>query len=248
VICNEPVATETVQADSPRHLAKQTRDSAKSLQIAASSLFRDWVVDVWASSRIPKLCCVMLVAICCSFLVACSDYNDARSAYAAGRHEEAFNKLFKLAKEGHLKAQYEVAMMFNNGIGVAKDKEEAWNWFIRAAKGGNVDAQVELGAHYEAGADGQPNGIMAAQWWKTAAKNGSGVAAFNLGTMYRAGRVTARDLVRAYAWFMVAEDLGVITAKDHLRNLRDLIPEQDVAKAERMKDGLLKEEAAPVKG
>ena len=189
-----------------------------------------------------------LIAVSCSLLVACSDYNDARSVYSAGRHEEAFKKLYKLAKEGHLKAQYEVAMMFNNGIGVAKDKEEAWNWFIRAAKGGNVDAQVELGAHYEAGADGQPNGIMAAQWWKTAAKNGSGVAAFNLGTMYRAGRVTARDLVRAYAWFMVAEDLGVITAKDHLRNLRDLMPEQDVAKAERLRDGLLKDEAASTKG
>jgi TPR repeat protein len=168
-------------------------------------------------SRLLRQCCAVIALCCCAVLAGCSDYNDARSAYAAGRHDEAFTKLLKLAKGGHLKAQYEVAMMFNNGIGVAKDKEEAWNWFIRAAKAGNVDAQVELGAHYEAGVDGQPNGIMAAQWWKTAAKNGSGVAAFNLGTMYRSGRVTARDLVRAYAWFMVAEDLGVITAKDHLR-------------------------------
>jgi len=182
------------------------------------------------------------LAVLSSLLPACSDYNEARSAYAAGRHEEAYKKLIKLAKEGHLKAQYEVAMMLNNGIGVAKDKEEAWNWFVRAAKAGNIDAQVELGAHYEAGADGQPNGIMAAQWWIKAARGGSGVAAFNLGTMYRAGRVIARDLVRAYAWFMVAEDLGVTTAKDHLRNLRDLMPEQDLARAERIKDGLLKED------
>ncbi|NCW98260.1 MAG: sel1 repeat family protein [Betaproteobacteria bacterium] len=126
----------------------------------------------------------MLLSASFVLLASCSDYNDARSAYAGGRHQEAFVKLLKLAKEGHLKAQYEVAMMLNNGIGVAKDKEEAWNWFVRAAKAGNIDAQVELGAHYEAGADGQPNGIMAAQWWKTAARNGSGVAAFNLATMY----------------------------------------------------------------
>ena len=198
-----------------------------------------------AFKRIALLTALVLLS---SMVSACSDYNSARSAYAAGRHAEAYKILFKLAQEGHLKAQYEVAMMLNNGIGVAKDKEEAWNWFVRAAKEGNVDAQVELGAHYEAGADGQPNGIMAAQWWIKAARGGSGVAAFNLGTMYRAGRVTARDLVRAYAWFMVAEDLGVNTAKDHLRNLRDLIPEQDVARAERMKDGLLKEDAADSKG
>ncbi len=91
-------------------------------------------------------------------------------------------------------------------------------------------------------------GIMAAQWWKTAARNGSGVAAFNLATMYRAGRVTARDLVKAYAWFMVADDLGVITAKDHLRNLRELMSEPDLAKAERIKDGLLKDESSAAKG
>ena len=226
MILSDLIANKATQAGLSRHLSAHER----------------------GLSRLLKQCCAVIVLCCCAVLVGCSDYNDARSAYAAGRHDEAFTKLLKLAKDGHLKAQYEVAMMFNNGIGVAKDKEEAWNWFTRAAKAGNVDAQVELGAHYEAGVDGQPNGIMAAQWWKTAAKNGSGVAAFNLGTMYRSGRVTARDLVRAYAWFMVAEDLGVITAKDHLRNLRDLIPEQDVAKAERLKDGLMKEYPAPEKG
>lgn len=215
---------------------------------AQAGIFRHLRAHDRGFFRLLKYCCAVIALCCSGVLVGCSDYNSARSAYAAGRHDEAFTKLIKLAKEGHLKAQYEVAMMFNNGIGVAKDKEEAWNWFTRAAKAGNVDAQVELGAHYEAGVDGQPNGIMAAQWWKTAAKNGSGVAAFNLGTMYRSGRVTARDLVRAYAWFMVAEDLGVITAKDHLRNLRDLIPEQDVAKAERLKEGLLKDDPAPAKG
>jgi len=226
VILSDPIPNKTTQAGLFRHLSAHEH----------------------GLSCFLKYCCAVIALCCCAVLVGCSDYNDARSAYAAGRHDEAFAKLIKLAKEGHLKAQYEVAMMLNNGIGVAKDKEEAWSWFTRAAKAGNVDAQVELGAHYEAGVDGQPNGIMAAQWWKTAAKNGSGVAAFNLGTMYRSGRVTARDLVRAYAWFMVAEDLGVITAKDHLRNLRDLIPEQDVAKAERLKEGLLKDDPAPAKG
>ncbi len=217
-------------------------------KVTQAGIFRHLRAHHCGFFRLLKHCCAIIALCCIAVLVGCSDYNSARSAYAAGRHDEAFTKLIKLAKEGHLKAQYEVAMMFNNGIGVAKDKEEAWNWFTRAAKAGNVDAQVELGAHYEAGVDGQPNGIMAAQWWKTAAKNGSGVAAFNLGTMYRSGRVTARDLVRAYAWFMVAEDLGVITAKDHLRNLRDLIPELDVAKAERLKEGLLKDDPAPAKG
>ncbi|NCV39624.1 MAG: sel1 repeat family protein [Betaproteobacteria bacterium] len=128
----------------------------------------------------------MLLSASFVLLASCSDYNDARSAYAGGRHQEAFVKLLKLAKEGHLKAQYEVAMMLNNGIGVAKDKEEAWNWFVRAAKAGNIDAQVELGA--------------------------------------------------------------VITAKDHLRNLRELMSEPDLAKAERIKDGLLKDESSAAKG
>jgi TPR repeat protein len=128
---------------------------------------------------------------------------------------------------------------------VEKDKEEAWNWFTRAAKGGNVDAQVELGAHYEAGAGGEPNNVMAVHWWKTAARGGSGVAAFNLATMYRAGRTTGRDLVRAYAWFMIADDLGVVTAKDHMRNIRALISAQDLVRAERLSATLLKEEPAP---
>jgi len=178
-----------------------------------------------------------------ALITACSDYNDARSVYAGGQHKEAFNKLVLLAKDGHLKAQYDVAMMYNNGIGVEKDTAEAWNWFVRAAKAGNVDAQVELGAHYEAGVDGQPNGVMASTWWTLAAKNGSGVAAFNLGTMYRAGRVTARDMARAYAWFMVADELGVVTAKDHLRNLRALMSSPEVERAEKLRKDLLSDNA-----
>lgn len=195
--------------------------------------------------RRPRVLWFALAAFLAVFLAGCSDYNAARSAYSAGRHEEAYAMLFKLAKEGHLKAQYEVAMMLNNGIGVEKDKEEAWNWFTRAAKAGNVDAQVELGAHYEAGAGGEPNNVMAVHWWKTAARGGSGVAAFNLATMYRAGRTTGRDLVRAYAWFMVADDLGVVTAKDHMRNIRALISAQELARAERLSATLLKEDSAP---
>ena len=187
---------------------------------------------------------IAFLLLLASLLGACSDYNAARSAYSAGRHEEAYGMLLKLAKEGHLKAQYEVAMMLNNGIGVEKDKEEAWNWFTRAAKGGNADAQVELGAHYEAGAGGEPNNVMAVYWWKAAARNGSGVAAFNLATMYRAGRTTGRDLVRAYAWFMIADDLGVITAKDHLRNIRALISPQELARAERLSETLLKDDVS----
>ncbi|MBM3380554.1 MAG: sel1 repeat family protein, partial [Betaproteobacteria bacterium] len=95
------------------------------------------------------------------------------------------------------------------------------------------------------GAGGEPNNVMAVHWWKTAARGGSGVAAFNLATMYRAGRTTGRDLVRAYAWFMVADDLGVVTAKDHMRNIRALISAQELARAERLSATLLKEDSAP---
>ena len=50
--------------------------------------------------------------------------------------------------------------------------------------------------------------------------------------------------MRAYAWFMVADDLGVVTAKDHMRNIRALISPQELQRAERLSKTLLKEEAA----
>lgn len=53
-------------------------------------------------------------------------------------------KVRKLAEEGDPNAQYELAFMYENGMGVMEDKAEAVRWFREAASQGHEKARSNL--------------------------------------------------------------------------------------------------------
>ena len=82
-------------------------------------------------------------------LVGCSDYHRARRAYEVGRFTEALQILEKLAEGGDAKAQYEIALMYLQGIGTRVDPARGGYWMLAAANNGNVVAMVEIGGRFE---------------------------------------------------------------------------------------------------
>ncbi|MDA8961014.1 sel1 repeat family protein [Akkermansiaceae bacterium] len=55
-------------------------------------------------------------------------------------------KLFrKAAEQGHVSAQSNLGVMYENGEGVPEDKAEATKWIRKAAEQGNEDAKAWLG-------------------------------------------------------------------------------------------------------
>ena len=71
--------------------------------------------------------------------------------YDNGQHEKAVDLFSLLAEQGHIEAQYFLALCYENGKGVQADQEEAVKWYRKSAEQKDADAQWLLGRCYEYG-------------------------------------------------------------------------------------------------
>ena len=91
-------------------------------------------------------------------------------AFDSGKHEEAFRLWMPLAREGKPQAQFNIAFMYEKGLGVAKSDVEAARWYLAAAERGDVTAQSKVGSLYEAGVGLAKDLDKAAYWYAQAAE------------------------------------------------------------------------------
>lgn len=122
--------------------------------------------------------------------VAETEFNSLSSLYRAGMDQLAQQdytgavSLFRsAAARGEPMAQYQLGVLYQQGLGLDMDHDQAALWYRRAAEQGNVDAQFNLGNMYLMG-DGIPqNDSDARYWYEQAATNGHADAAHNLKNM-----------------------------------------------------------------
>jgi len=105
-----------------------------------------------------------------------------------------------MARLGNRDAQYEVGLMYANGLGTAKDLQKAIEWVSMAAQKGLAAAQYLLATRYAHGV-AVPQDERAAMWWLfQAAEQGNAKAQFKLGQMLSQGHPAAgREAIRAAA-------------------------------------------------
>jgi hypothetical protein len=101
--------------------------------------------------------------------------------YLAGLHQrredptsaqKAFRWMQAAANQGHLAAQNSVGLMYQQGVGVARDNSQAEAWLLRAASADLASAQYHLSRYYADG--GQQAEALA--WLRKAAANGHDAA------------------------------------------------------------------------
>ena len=90
--------------------------------------------------------------------------------------------------QGHAKAQFNLAVMCENGLGVPKDERKAVEWYQKAANQEYADAQINLGTMYDRGHGIPKDDAKAFGWYQKAAIQGVSQAQFNLAVMYDTGR------------------------------------------------------------
>jgi uncharacterized protein len=56
-------------------------------------------------------------------------------------YAEAMRWYRKATDQGHARAQYDLGLLYQNGLGVPKDIRQARAWMRKAAATGNVDAK-----------------------------------------------------------------------------------------------------------
>jgi TPR repeat protein len=150
------------------------------------------------------------------------------AAYEAGNLPLAFKEFRAAAETNDVNCQYNLAMMYEQGIGMAKDEKEARVWYGKAAELGNANAQFNLGVLYENGRGGAVDFAQANQWYRKAAVQGDPLAIGNLGMLYLRGDGVKADKVAGVALLMQSATLDSSPenyAKRNLATTRGLTPE-----------------------
>jgi TPR repeat protein len=186
---------------------------------------------------VPRL---QLVFLICFGLLACSDYQRARSAYEAGEYTKALQIFERLSEAGNSQAQYDLSQMYFQGIGTTKSVEQGWMWMNRAADKGNIQAMLELGVRYQASSSLDNGEEIAFLWFQKAAMAGSPVGQYNLARLYESGKQTPVDLVQAYVWMTLSNKSGNPTAAPEAKALKARLNPDELASANRMMEELKK--------
>jgi hypothetical protein len=129
-------------------------------------------------------------------------------------------RLFLAAAElGNAQAQFELAQMFAQGLGVATSCSQATKWALKSAQAGSADAAVLLGELYRVDCGGAKNPAEAARWLRVAADKGMANAQFSLGVLYMNGDGVPKDAKEARNWLSAAAGKGNTSARFYLDRL-----------------------------
>jgi TPR repeat protein len=153
-------------------------------------------------------------------------------AYQANDLPLAYAAFLAAAEDGHADSQFNVALMYEKGIGVGKDEKEAMVWYGKSALQGNASAQFNLGVFYENGRGTKVDFAKANEWYRKASVQGDALAIGNLGMLYVRGQGVKENKVVGVALLLRSATLDPSPgnhAKQNLATTRGLTAEMIVA-------------------
>jgi len=127
-------------------------------------------------------------------------------AKTPSREKRLFQETIKSARLGIAEAQYEVGLMYANGVGVTQSIGQAIHWVQLSAQRGFANAQYLLGTRYETGTGVAQSIQLAMLWFGRAAEQSHTKAMFRLGKLHARGHAgQAVELYRQAAEAGLAE-------------------------------------------
>ncbi len=94
--------------------------------------------------------------------------DEGKAAYKRGDYATALREWRPLAEQGNALAQYNLGIMYVDGLGVPQDYAKALQWWRKAAEQGHAGAQFNLGVMYGKG-QGVPQDYVQAHMWSNLA-------------------------------------------------------------------------------
>ena len=116
------------------------------------------------------------------------DFQKGLEAAQKGDLATALHEWSALAEQGHVGAQYNLGVMYENGKGVTQDYKEAVKWYRKSAEQGTASAQTNLGLMYDKGEGVTQDYKEAVKWYRKSAEQGTASAQYALGGMYGIGQ------------------------------------------------------------
>jgi uncharacterized protein len=159
-------------------------------------------------------------------------YLAASQAYDRGDYASALEITAPLAELGNPNAQFLLALMYDDGDGVALDDGTAIRWYQQAAEQGHSGAQFNLAYMHDHGEGTAENNLQALRWYTRAAEQGDAAAQMNLALMHDfAESGIARDISEALKWYSAAAAQDIRGAQYNLAVIYDEgdgVPEDNV--------------------
>jgi uncharacterized protein len=115
----------------------------------------------------------------------------------------------KSAAQGVADAEYALAQIYMNALGIPEEKRsEARDWMRRAAISGYDTAQLDLGIWMIDGVGGEKDYDRGFRWMQIAANRGNVVAQNRLAVLYVNAIGTRPDPVEAAKWYIISKRAG----------------------------------------
>ncbi|MEO1945498.1 MAG: tetratricopeptide repeat protein [Candidatus Thioglobus sp.] len=181
--------------------ASLLRKSAKQGDELAKKLVYMFYLDKSKDDKKPKL------------ISSLEGFDNGADAYKKGDYKTAFNEFKPLAERGHLKAQFGLGVMYEEGMGVLKDDKEAFKWYRKAAEQGDAAAQFTVAVWYDEGIGVLKDDKEAFKWYRKAAEQDHAEAQYYLASMYRDAKGTLNDKKEAFRWYSKAAEQGNASAQ-----------------------------------
>lgn len=144
------------------------------------------------------------------------DFDKAMAALKNKDFSLALSGLRKLAARDYYPAQFNLATMYAEGLGIPRDIDQAVTWYRKAAAEGSVKAIYNLAMMYSDGRGIPRDEQRAAFWYRKAAYYGYADAQYNLALMYAEGHGLPQDDKQALYWYRKAAARGNPTAQYNL--------------------------------
>ncbi|MEJ2362689.1 MAG: tetratricopeptide repeat protein [Gammaproteobacteria bacterium] len=161
-------------------------------------------------------CLTGLILLLFATQVFAGQFEQGAAAANRGDYATALKIWRPLAWRGDVKAQFNLGVMYHQGLGVRKNDRETAKWWHRAAERGYARAQTNLGNMYQYGLGVPKNYKAAAKWYRHAASKGDAQAQYNLGFMAWKGIGIRRNNHQAMHWFRRAANRGDVNAQFNL--------------------------------
>ena len=149
---------------------------------------------------------ILFCALLASVLTnpALAGFDEGIAAYEAGNLPVAFREFHSAAGQGDAGSQFNVGLMYEQGIGVGKDEMQAVDWYRKAAGQGVSSAQYNLAVLYENGRGTAVDFAQANAWYRKAAEQGDAFAIGNLGMLFVRGEGVKQNKIAGVALLMVS--------------------------------------------
>ena len=135
------------------------------------------------------------------------------SASHKGDYITAFREFRSLANEGDAKAQYNLGLLYEMGLGVKQDYQEAAKWYRKAAVQDNIESQKRLIVMRKKGLTNSQQPTVPPKWQGSTTDPQS---QYELGVMYFMGIGVEKNYVIASEWFRKSANQNYAKAQHDL--------------------------------